>query len=204
VTRRVLLTGFEPFGGDTVNASWEAAKVAAEAAGLAPLQLPVRFGAGFEVLAEAVARGGPGVVLIVGQAGNRSEVCLERVAINLDDARIADNGGDLPDERPIEPGGPAACFAGLPVKRIVEALVSARIPARVSDTAGTYVCNHVFYRASRLAERSDDGMLVGLVHVPPTPAQVAGRPGAPSMATETSARALRLILDFIARDDTMR
>jgi len=196
----ILLTGFEPFEGGPVNASWKAVRLATPLPGVVTQRLPVTFGASGDMLAEAIARHRPDVVLMVGQAGNRTEICLERVAINLDDARIADNEGDQPDERTIDADGPAAYFAGLPLKPIVAALVAAGIPARVSDTAGTYVCNHVFYRACRLADLSGGAFRAGFIHIPPTPAQAAAKPGGPSMATVTAAAALRLVVGFLARD----
>lgn len=200
----ILLTGFEPFEGGSVNASWEAVRLATPLPGVVTVKLPVTFGGSGDLIAEAIARHRPDAVLMVGQAGNRTEVCLERVAINLDDARVADNAGDRPEDRSIDADGPAAYFAGLPVKPIVAALIAAGIPARVSDTAGTYVCNHVFYRACRLADLSGGAFRAGFIHLPPTPAQAAARPGSPSMATETAAAALRLVVEFLAGEAEAR
>ncbi len=197
---RVLLSGFEPFGGEAINASWEAvaAVTADDLRGidlrgieLRTLRLPVRFGAGFDVLAEAIAADTPDVVLAVGEAASRADICVERFAVNLDDARIADNGGCQPAGSRIADDGPAAYGAGIPAEAAVAAMRRAGIPARLSDSAGTFVCNHVFYRACRLSEAG--GPPVGFIHVPQTPAQALRR-GGPSLATPVVAEALRVAI----------
>lgn len=177
----VLLTGFEPFGGQTVNPSWQAVQRLAAAwdgpAELVALELPVDFRTAGPALAEAVERSRPDLVVAVGQAGGRPDVTVERVAINVDDARIPDNGGFSPVDEPVVPGGPAAYFATLPVKACVAAMTAAGVPASVSQTAGTFVCNHVFYQVMHeLAGRSAGGPVArgGFVHVPFTPEQAAG------------------------------
>ncbi|AEW92591.1 MULTISPECIES: pyroglutamyl-peptidase I [Streptomycetaceae] len=194
---RVLLTGFEPFGGESVNPSWQAVSaVAADPpAGLetTAVRLPCVFGTALDELRAAVARTDPDLVICVGQAGGRSAVTVERVAVNIDDARIPDNAGGRPIDEPVVPGGPAAYFAPLPVKACVAAIRAEGIPAAVSQTAGTYLCNHVFYGLAHLIATERPTLRGGFVHVPYAPEQVVDR-AEPSMPVPTVARALRALL----------
>lgn len=192
----VLLTGFEPFGGQTVNPSWQAVQRLAAAwdgpADLVTLELPVDFRTAGPALADAIASTQPDVVIAVGQAGGRPDVTVERVAINVDDARIPDNGGYAPVDEPVVVGGPAAYFSTLPVKACVAAMTEAGVPASVSQTAGTFVCNHVFYRVvHELTARP--GARGGFVHVPFTPEQAAGTRH-PSMSLEAVAAGLDAVV----------
>lgn len=182
----ILLTGFEPFGGETVNPSWEAAQLAAalltaDGEPAAAVQLPCVFGDSLQVLAEAVRAHNPSLVLCVGQAGGRPAISLERVAINVDDARIPDNAGNQPVDEPVRAGGPAAYFSTLPLKRSLQALADAGLPAAVSQTAGTYVCNHVFYGLMDRLARAGSAARGGFIHVPfSTPqAEAHQAPGLP-------------------------
>lgn len=194
---RVLLTGFEPFGGEDVNPSWQA--VSLVAAGPPPgiqvtaARLSCVFGTALEELDAAVERTDPDLVLCVGQAGGRTGISVERVAINVDDARIPDNAGRRPIDRPVVPGGPAAYFAALPVKACVAAVRAAGIPASVSQTAGTFVCNHVFYGLAHLIATRRPALRGGFVHIPYAPEQVVDR-AEPSLPTGTAAHALRAII----------
>ncbi|MGA5131439.1 pyroglutamyl-peptidase I [Streptomyces olivoreticuli] len=193
---RVLLTGFEPFDGETVNPSWQAVRAAAErppeGIELTAAQLPCVFGAALDALRAAVTDTGPDIVLCVGQAGGRPDVTVERVAVNLDDARIPDNAGAQPLDEPVVPGGPAAYFATLPVKACVAAVREAGLPASLSHTAGTFVCNHVFYGLMHLAATERPGLRGGFVHVPYAPEQVTDRV-LPSLPVAAAAEALRVI-----------
>lgn len=198
----VLLTGFAPFGAETSNPSWDLARAlrGSRIGGreLRAVRLPVVFGEALEALDAALARHAPGLVLCLGQAGGRAQVSLERVAINVDDARIPDNAGRQPVDQPVVPGGPAAYFSTLPIKAMREAMRAAGCPAEVSQTAGTYVCNHVFYGLMhRLARRP--GVRGGFMHVPWSPAQAARHPGEPALALETIAPALRKALAVALR-----
>ncbi len=192
---RVLLTGFEPFDGEPVNPSWEAARALdgwqTGQAIVHARQMPCVFGAAIDTLSAAIAGIQPQLVLCVGQAGGRSEVSIERVAINLDDGRIADNAGHRPIDLPVVPGGPAAYFASLPIKAMVRDLRAAGVPASVSNTAGTFVCNHIFYGLMHLLA-GKPGVRGGFLHIPYLPAQAARFPGAPSMALATLIDALRI------------
>ncbi|WEV24136.1 pyroglutamyl-peptidase I [Streptomyces sp. 71268] len=194
--RRVLLTGFEPFGGEAVNPSWSAVRqVAAQplpGVEWSTAELPCVFGAALDALREAVAAAEPDIVLCVGQAGGRPDVTVERVAINVDDARIPDNAGAQPIDEPIVPDGPAAYFAALPIKACVAAARAAGAPASVSQTAGTFVCNHVFYGLMHLIATERPALRGGFVHVPYAPEQVPDG-DAPALAVAETAVALRAI-----------
>ena len=200
---RVLLTGFEPFGGESINPSWLSARAleGAEIGGarVSARELPCVFGAAVDVLGRAIRELDPIVVICAGQAGGRAAITLERVAINVDDASIADNAGKQPLDEPIAIAGPVGYWSSLPIKAIVRALRDARIRADVSQTAGTFVCNHVFYGLMHLlADRP--GVRGGFVHVPFLPEQAARAvlaPGAatpPSMSLDEMTRALHVVV----------
>ena len=196
--KTVLLTGFDPFGGATINPSWEAARALDGWSGpgftVRARVLPCEFGRANDVLRDAVAEVRPDVVIAVGQAGGRSEISLERVAINMDDASIRDNAGAQPVDTPIVDDGPAAYFSTLPVKAIVKALRLRGFPASVSQTAGTYVCNHVFYGLMHHA--TGQPLKAGFIHVPFLPEQAADRPERPpSMALRDIVDALRIAVE---------
>lgn len=200
-TVNVLLTGFEPFESDPVNPAWEVAHALdgwqPAGATVRAVQLPCVFGRAMDALDAALARWRPSLVVCLGLAGGRSEVSLERVAINLDDARIPDNAGQQPVDTAVVAGAPAAYFATLPLKAIVRDLHAAGLPGAVSNTAGTFVCNHVFYALMhRLAQQPAGPQPArgGFVHVPYLPEQAARHPGAPSMALATQVQALRTVI----------
>lgn len=195
---KALVTGFEPFDRDPVNPSLEALRLLPsriDALDLATTSLPVAFGAALSVLRKAIAASKPDLVLSVGLAGGRAQLSLERVAINIDDARIPDNEGDRRIDRPVVAGGPAAYFATLPIKAAVAALREAGLPAVVSNTAGTFVCNHVFYGLMHEAERAAMPFRAGFLHVPYLPSQAARQPAdTPSMALEQIVEGIEIIL----------
>ncbi len=198
---QALVTGFEPFDGDRINPSSAALRrLPARLGGLslATRVLPCVFGEAAAALEAAIAETAPDLVLAVGLAGGRAELSLERVAINLDDARIADNAGNRPIDRPVVAGGPAAYFATLPIKAAVAALREAGLPAAVSNSAGTFVCNHVFYRLMHAAATAAPGFRAGFLHVPYLPEQAAERPGAPSLALDDIARGIAIVLAVAA------
>ena len=196
MTARILLTGFDPFDGDTINPSAEIVRAlqGALVAGhtIVGAQLPCEFGRSRSVLDKALTRWQPVIVLALGQAGGRPDLSLERVAINVDDARIADNAGASPIDEPIVADGPAAHFSTLPIKAMVAALHAAGIPASVSQSAGTFVCNHVFYGLQhRLA---GSGARSGFMHVPLTPEQALRQPGLLAMPLRTMIDGVRIAL----------
>lgn len=198
---RVLMTGFAPFGGEPVNPSWQAVSlVGARRDDVAAVELPCEFAASLPALRQAVAAHRPSLVVCAGQAGGRSDVTPERVAINLVDARIPDNAGARPVDTPVVPHGPAAYFTTLPVKACVAAIRAAGVPASVSHTAGTYVCNQVFYGLMHLLATEFPGVRGGFVHVPFSPEQVAasGKP-APSLGVDRIAAALEALADTALR-----
>lgn len=192
----ILLTGFAPFADEADNPSWEAASAlhGTRISGhrVIARELPVVFGSALKRLRAAIRETRPALVLCVGQAGGRSSLSLERVAINIDDARIADNAGACPVDTPVIADGPAAYFTTLPIKSMLLAMRNAGIPAEVSQTAGTYVCNHVFYGLMHALRRTR--VRGGFIHVPYSHEQDARHPGAPSMAIETMSAGLRIAL----------
>jgi len=195
--KTILLTGFEPFGGETINPSWEvASSLRGEliaGARVEALKLPCVFGESLQVLAEAVKHLKPGIVLALGQASGRAALSLERVAINLIDARIADNADHQPIDEPVVGGAAAAHFTTLPVKAMAAGLRAAGYPAELSFTAGSFVCNEVFFGLMQmLAGKKTRG---GFMHLPCLPEQAARKP-APSMALETMVGGVRLALEL--------
>ncbi len=188
--RTVLLTGFEPFGGESINPSAEIARLLHGTVigghRIVGALLPCVFGAAITELKRQVRVTRPALVICVGQAGGRAEITPERVAINVDDARIPDNAGRQPVDRPVVKGGAAAYWSTLPIKAIVAELHRREIPAAVSQTAGTFVCNHVFYGLMH-ALRRQRKVRGGFIHVPFLPEQAKGMPPGLPLATMTSA-----------------
>ncbi|HEY6135560.1 MAG TPA: pyroglutamyl-peptidase I [Rubrivivax sp.] len=195
----VLLTGFEPFGREAVNPSWLVAQAlhghTIDQTQVRAVQLPCVFGRALDALDAALRSTRPVLVLALGLAAGRAELSLERVAINVDDARIPDNAGRQPIDEPVVPGGPAAYFSTLPVKAVVAALHAAGIPAGVSQSAGTFVCNHVFYGLQQRLAGS--GVRSGFMHVPLLPEQTLGRPGVPDLPLATMVAGTRLVIETV-------
>ena len=199
---KILVTGFEPFGGEAVNPSWEAVRHlpdTVEGAEVVKLQIPTVFGRSAEVVREAMLAEDPDVVVCVGQAGGRFAVSPERVAINIDDGRIPDNDGNQPIDTPIRADGEPAYFSSLPVKAMVIAMKDVGVPAVVSNTAGTYVCNHIMYQVLYLIDHEFPGKRGGFVHVPYTPSQVVDKPGVPALGVSDMTRALAAGLSAIVQ-----
>jgi len=189
----VLVTGFEPFGGEAANPSWEICKLLPATIGRArieTLQVPCRFLTSIETVAEAIERLRPSLVVCIGQAGGRDRLSIERVGINIDDARAADNGGERPVDEAIAPNGPPAYFATLPIKAMARAVREAGVPAEVSNTAGTFVCNHLLYGVLHFIAASGHATRAGFIHVPYADAQVLDKPGQPSMSVAAMARGI--------------
>ena len=197
---RILLTGFEPFGGGSVNPSWLVAQHLAgvDLAGeqLQAVQLPCVFGLSAQRLVQALAQHQPDVVLALGLAQGREGISIERVAINVDDARIPDNAGQQPIDTPVVSGGPAAYFSTLPIKRLAQGLQQAGHAAHISQTAGTFVCNHVFFTMQH--HLRGQHVMSGFVHLPALPEQAAraGRPTPPSMALAEQVAAVQKLLQL--------
>lgn len=194
---KILVTAFDPFGGEAINPAQEA--VAAlppeiEGAQVITLTVPTEFGRSLEAALQAIDEHAPDAVVCIGQAGGRTAITPERIAINIDDARIPDNAGRWPIDEPVVPGGPAAYVATLPVKAMVQAIRGAGLSSELSNTAGTFVCNHLMYgvlhHAAVEARNAGPAYRAGFVHVPFVPEQVAERPGSPSLPLADTTRGL--------------
>lgn len=191
--KHLLITGFDPFGGETVNPAWEAVSRLPDIIGgyrLTKLQIPTVFGLATERVLTAAAQDAPDVILCVGQAGGRDAITPERVAINCMDARIPDNAGNQPREMPVVPGGPDGIFSTVPVRDMAEVVGAAGLPGQVSNTAGTFVCNDTLYRL--LHHYAHTSVRVGFVHVPHLPEQA--KEGGVSMPLADIIRGLSTVI----------
>jgi pyroglutamyl-peptidase len=166
---KILLTAFEPFGGEKINPALEAVNlVSSQIAGaeMIKLTVPTVFGRATDAVTEAVRSLRPQAVVCVGQAGGRNAITVERVAINIEDTSIPDNAGLTPVDKPVIPGAPTAYFSTLPIKAMVKAIRDMGLPAAVSNTAGTFVCNHLMYGILHLLDNEFPGTPGGFIHVP--------------------------------------
>ncbi|MED0675395.1 pyroglutamyl-peptidase I [Aneurinibacillus thermoaerophilus] len=197
--KHVLITGFEPFGGETVNPSLEAVKQLdgkkIDDYVVVARQLPTVFHESIAELEKYIEELKPEVIICVGQAGGRPDITVERVAINVDDARIADNRGKQPVDVPVVMGGPVGYWATLPIKAIVKRLREQGIPASISQTAGTFVCNHVFYGLMHILNTSEKKARGGFIHIPYLPQQAVAHPGQPSMPLNMIVKGLELAVE---------
>ena len=199
---KILLTAFDPFGGASINPALEAVKLVADrlpGVEIVKIEVPTVFGLSIRTVTEAMDRVKPDAVLCIGQAGGRPDLTPERIAINIDDARIPDNQGNQVLDVPVVAGGPAAYFSTLPVKAMVAAIREAGLPASLSNTAGTFVCNHLMYGVLHHAATQDPRIRAGFMHVPFVPSQVTDRP-APSMAVTDIARGIEAAIAAIAEN----
>lgn len=201
---KILVTGFDPFGGEKINPALETIKRLPDTilgAQIIKLEIPTVIGKSLAKITEAVEKENPDVVLSIGQAGGRSEITVERVGINIDDCRIPDNEGNQPIDEPVVKGGPAAYFVTIPIKAIVENIKAYKIPASISNTAGTFICNHVCYGVAHLAAQrtaAEKPMKSGFIHIPFLPEQVIGKPAlTPSMSLETIVSGITHALEAI-------
>ena len=193
---KIIVTGFDPFGGETINPSIECVKALPEIEGveLIRLELPTVFKESAKRLNEVINDVKPDAVLSVGQAGGRPGITMERIAINVDDARIPDNISQQPIDETIQTEGEAAYFTTLPIKRIVKAIREAGISAEVSNSAGTFVCNHIMYQSLFAATKADKPFKAGFMHMPFIPEQTTDKP---SLPLEESTRALQIAIETI-------
>jgi len=190
---KVLITGFDPFGGESINPAWEAVKAMkdnVDGIEVIKLQIPTVFKKSAEKLFAGIDEHKPDVVICIGQAGGRYDMSVERVAINMDDGRIPDNEGYQPIDTPVYEDGENAYFATLPIKGIVEEIKSAKIPASVSNTAGTYVCNHIMYSLLYYISKNNLDIKGGFIHVPYITEQVVDKKNMPYMEVATITKAL--------------
>ena len=191
--KKLLITGFEPFGGEPVNPSWEAVKLLPDVIGeyeLCKLEIPVVFDLAAETVLQKAVQIQPNVILCIGQAGGRDAVTPERIGINVQNARIPDNAGNQPAEEAVVPGGPDGLFSTVPVTRMAQAIRDAGLPGAVSNTAGTYVCNDTLY--ALLHHYAGTPVRVGFIHVPYLPEQ-----GTPNLPLERTAQALQAAIEAL-------
>lgn len=203
---KILISGFDPFGGETINPSIEAVKRLPDNINdieVIKLEIPTVIGKSIDALTQAVHKYKPDVVLCVGQAGGRSDITVERIAINMNDCRIKDNEGNQPIDEKIVCEGPDAYFLTLPIKSIVSNLQIHGIPASISNTAGTFICNHVAYGMAHLAKTEYTNMRTGFIHIPFLPDQTINKSNMPSMSLENIIEALEVAIQttFQVKED---
>ena len=203
---KILITGFDPFGGESVNPAFEAVKLLPDTIAGAQIikqEVPTEFGRAGEVLEAAMNASKPDVVICIGQAGGRSAITPEKVGINIMDGRIPDNAGYQPVDVTIREDGETAYFTSLPVKAMVQKMKDAGIPAALSYTAGSYVCNYLMYTLLYLIDKKFPGVRGGFIHVPYAMAQVVNKPlGTPSMDLHQIARGLEKAVEAIVENDS--
>lgn len=197
---KVLITGFDPFGGEKINPAWEAVKALPDnidGIEVVKLQIPTVFKKSAKKLFENIDSVKPDVVICVGQAGGRYEFSVERVAINIDDGRIPDNDGYQPVDSPVFEDGENAYFSTLPIKAIAEEVKKVGIPSAVSNTAGTYVCNHIMYSLLYYLNKNNLNIKGGFIHVPFIPEQVVEKKNTPYMELTRITKALEISIKAI-------
>jgi len=205
---KILVTGFEPFDGESINPALEAVmrlKDHYENTTVIKASLPVVFYKSLSILETLIEKHDPDVILCIGQAGGRTHVSIERVGINIDDARIPDNEGQQPIDYPIIENSPAAYFSNLPIKAITNAIQLQGIPATVSNSAGTYVCNHVMFGLMDLIAQKYPQKRGGFIHVPYVPEQVVSQANMPSMSLNDIVTAIEIAIataEHIQKDIT--
>lgn len=201
---KALVTGFDPFGGEPINPAFEAISIMKDeilGCQVVKQELPTVFNKSLKVLEEAIMREKPDIIICVGQAGGRFGLSLERVGINLDEARIPDNEGQRPMGQAIKKDGENAYFSTLPNKAILKELTENNIPASLSYTAGTYVCNHVFYGLMYMLNKRYHHIRGGFIHVPFLPQQTLMKRNMPFMGLEMIAKGLELAIKATIEND---
>lgn len=197
---KILVTGFDPFGGEPINPAIETVKRLPDTIDgnqIIKLEVPTVCHKSLRVIDEAIAKYDPDVILSIGQAGGRSDITVERIGINIDDCRIPDNEGNQIIDEPVYPDGPAAYFVTLPIKSMVQKIQEKGIPASVSNTAGTFVCNHVTYGVCHLVATKYPGKRSGFIHIPFLPQQVIAQKDMPSMSQDLMVEAITAALEAI-------
>lgn len=199
---KILVTGFDPFGGEPVNPAIESVKRLPDTiagAQIIKLEIPTVVYKSLDKIDKAIQENDPDIILSVGQAGGRPDITVERVGINVDDCRIPDNEGNQPVDEPIYADGPDAYFSLLPIKAMVEAIKAAGIPASVSDTAGTFICNHVLYGVRYLCEHKYPGKKSGFMHIPFMTSQAVGKKNTPCMSLDDIVKGLTAAIEAIVK-----
>jgi pyroglutamyl-peptidase I len=202
--KKLLLTAFTPFDGERINPALEAVKLVKDKIGnllIVKLEVPTVFGKSIDTVREAIEREKPDFVLSIGQAGGRAEITPERVAINLNDARIPDNEGNQPIDEPVFPDGENAYFSTLPVKAMVEAIRKEGLPSSLSNSAGTYVCNHLMYGVLYYLDKRPV-IKAGFIHVPYIPEQTKNKKEMPALELSEIVRGLEAAITAIAINGT--
>ena len=201
---KILVTGFDPFGGEKVNPAIESVKLLPnniEGAEIIKLEIPTVVNKSLNKIEEAIKEYDPDVIVSVGQAGGRPDITVERVGVNLNDCRIPDNEGNQPTDEPVFEDGPVAYWSALPVKKMVERINSIGIPASVSYTAGTFICNHVLYGVRYLCEHKYPGKKSGFIHIPYMTSQAVGKRGVASMSLDEIVKGLTAALEVIVEEN---
>lgn len=201
---KILVTGFDPFGGEKINPAIESVKRLPDKildAEIIKLEIPTVIGKSVDKIREKIKEVEPDVVLSIGQAGGRPDITVERVGINCDDCRIKDNEGNQPIDEKVVEDGPAAYFATIPIKAMVEHIKEGKIPASVSNTAGTFICNHVLYGVCHIKATEYPNMRTGFIHIPFLPEQVTDKKNMPSMALEIIVKGLELAIEAIITNE---
>lgn len=206
---RVLITGFDKFGGESINPSSLCVNSLPDVIDnieIKKVTLPTVFKDSSRVLEENIKSFSPNIIICVGQAGGRSKITPERIAINIDDARIPDNIGNSPIDEAIRKDGENAYFSTLPIKAIVDELNKNNIPSAISNTAGTFVCNHIMYEALYITSKNYPNIKAGFIHIPYIEEQVKDKPNMPFMKKEYIITALELIIktavNYYDKEDT--
>ncbi len=197
---KILITGFDPFNGESINPAYEAVKRLPDHLDghqIIKKQVPTVFKKSIDELKKAMDEYQPDIIICVGQAGGRAEITIERIAINIDDARIKDNEGKQPIDMPIVKNGPAAYFSNLPIKHMLEWMKVQKIPANISDSAGTFVCNHIMYGLMHDIMTHHPERLGGFIHVPFIPEQVMDKSGVASMNLDLITKGLLVAVQSI-------
>ena len=201
---KILVTGFDPFGGEPINPAIESVKKLPDniaGAEIIKLEIPTVRKKSLEKIEKAINEHNPDVILSIGQAGGRFDISIERIGINLDDFRIPDNEGNQIIDEPIFPDGENSYFVKLPVKAMVQNVQKNNIPASVSYTAGTFVCNHVLYGVLYLIEKKYEGKKSGFIHIPFLPQQVVDKRNMPSMELNTIVKGLTAAIEAIVKNN---
>lgn len=197
---KILVTGFDPFGGEKINPAIESVKRLPDTingAEIIKLEIPTVCHKSLKIIDEAIVKYDPDVVLSIGQAGGRSDITVERIGINIDDCRIPDNEGNQIIDEPVYQDGPAAYFVTLPIKAMVRQIQRKGIPASISNSAGTFVCNHVTYGVCYLLDKKYSNKRSGFIHIPYLPQQVIDKAGKPSMSLEMIVEGLTAAIEAI-------
>ncbi|MCK9191663.1 MAG: pyroglutamyl-peptidase I [Sphaerochaetaceae bacterium] len=200
---KILVTGFDPFGGEKINPAIESVKLLPHKISgceVVKLEIPTVVFKSLKLIDETIAREKPDFVLSIGQAGGRADITVERIGINCDDCRITDNEGNQPIDTKVFEDGPDAYFVNLPIKAMVKNIQDANIPASVSNTAGTFICNHVCYGVRHICTTKYPKVKSGFIHIPFLPEQVIDKRNMPSMELNTMVNAITKAIEAIVNN----